>query len=196
MSNLFQFAAALIPILAVVIVIIFIVAGKIYQIKLKKGGKTVDREDGFWEYEQRYTTSVSHEDFEKAIAKKSSTIPAMIKVDADNNRIVFKSGIDNWTAIITYNAIKEGKNLFSFCFAYYEKKENVVCGTHSMNVVMTSLEDIFLSMDPQMTVDKKKLNFHKIEGLQLYSIFDDDANYATPRTTEELTEWFKNKNLL
>ena len=147
-------------ILVVVVVIGFAVgasnAKKTDQ--MAKEGKIIQRQMKFWESAEFFTTAATYEQVKAAV--KSNSFPdssVEIYYDADGKQaIVFKSS-HSWNAELDCLETQGDKNRFKLFFPVWKTHKGMPYDVNSMNALITSIEKIFLFLDPTATVESKKM---------------------------------------
>lgn len=136
-----------------------IVAGSARNKRLIEEGKIIDRGTGFYENAETFTTSATYDEIEKSVRGTSfSDCSVDILYYPDSKSILFKSS-HAWNATIKYAGTQNGKNVFQFSFPTWRTHKGVPYRIDTMNMMETSIEKIFLSIDPQTTVVSQKQKY-------------------------------------
>lgn len=135
---------------------IYGVAAYVRNVKKKQlegEGKIVARKGSFWEDESLFTTNVTYGTLVDAISKIDfSEIKADVYPNCDGEKcIVFKSS-HSWNASLSYAGEKNGKELYEFSFIRWQERNGVPYNPNSMNMLVTTIEKTFFSLDPTASV--------------------------------------------
>ena len=125
--------------------------------KLFEEGKIIKRRDSFWEDAEIFTTTASYEDVREAVSKTDfSDSGVSITPDLDGDKaILFQSG-GAWNAVIDCLEENGGTYTHRFYFPAWQTRNGVPNKLETMNVIMTSVEKMFLSLDPTVTVETRR----------------------------------------
>ena len=121
-------------------------------------GKAISREKFFWEQSETFTTCTSYETIVDEIRKRDySDLRADVYPNVNGEKAVLWKSSYAWNAKLVYLGTKEGKSVFSFSFTAWKSRNGAPFNTNSMNVMMTSVEKIFLALDPATTVESHQM---------------------------------------
>ena len=145
-------------IIIAVIIVVFVIA-HVKNKRLFEEGKVIDRGVRFYENAEIFTTSATYDEIEKAIrATNFSDCAVAVKYNSDNKYMVFECG-HVWNALLEYKGRQDDKNIFAFAFNSWRTLKGVPYNTDKMNMLETSIEKTFLSIDPQTTVVTQKQKY-------------------------------------
>ena len=143
---------ATVIILTIVIVAVIVVVKYNMNKKLVNEGKIVARKGSFWEEEHLFATAATYETVRDAIGKTSfSDCKASVYPDFNGQKSVLFKSKDGWNAEVDYVGEQGGKNQFKFSFLVWHD------ATYSMNMILTTIEKLFLSLDPAVTVQTRRM---------------------------------------
>lgn len=152
---------AFIVLFIAVLVIVAVVAGKkSYDNgkRLAEEGKISARKGTFYEDKEIFTTTASYEEIRQKIKEADlADTKADIQFDFEGRKTIFFQSSDAWNAVLEQCEEKEGANLFQFYFPAWRTSRNGIVNTMSMNVLVTAIEKIILSLDPSATVESHKM---------------------------------------
>ena len=144
---------ATVIILTIVIVVGIVVAKYFMNKRLTEEGKIVERKGTFWEEEHLFTTTATYEAVREAVGKTSfSDCKADVYPDYNGEKSILFKSIDAWNAEVEYCGEQDGKHQFKFSFLVWKYD-----GTYSMNIILTTIERLFLSLDPSTTVQTRRM---------------------------------------
>ena len=143
--------------IAIIVIAVIVNVNKTKQ--LKNEGKIIQRQSAFWENAEIFTTCATYEQVKSAV-KSSSYSESSVTIEYDlggQNRILFKSK-HSWNASLECLEQQNNKTVFKLYFpAWKTSKYGAPYNVNSMNALLTSIEKIFLSIDPTTTVETRKL---------------------------------------
>lgn len=125
--------------------------------QMAREGIIIQRPASFWENKELFTTNATYNQV-KAQIKSNSFEGCHVSISYNingNQSISFHSG--------TYNAMLDcletngEKNKFRFYFTTWDTRHNIPYGREQMNALMTTIEKIFLSLDPATTVENRRM---------------------------------------
>lgn len=152
-----MFIAWIIIIAAVAIGLIIGISNGMKTKKLAEEGKIIHRQSSFWESKEFFTTSATYKQIKEKIRDNSfDSCPVSIQFDNNGRQsVLFKSG--TWSASLDCLDTQGDKEVFRFNFLQWDTRRGIPYGLDSMNVLMTTIEKIFLSIDPATTVETRKM---------------------------------------
>ena len=130
--------------------------------ELMEEGKIIERQGGFYEQSELFTTISSYEAIRDELLKKDySEIKVTVYPNQGGQRaILFKSGYA-WNATLTYQGTTEdGRNKFRFAFSAWKERNGIPYNTFSMNIMTTTVEKVVLGLDPAATVENHKMQLN------------------------------------
>lgn len=143
----------------VVIIAVVIYIGQQRSKRLLEEGKIVKRQTSFWESAEFFRTNATFDSVVNSIKSTDfSDCKVTIEYDSTNQLILFKSSYA-WNAAIEYQGMQEDKSVFKFSFPAYRTRKGVPYRVDTMNMMETAAEKIFLSLDPQTTVETHKMKY-------------------------------------
>ena len=121
-------------------------------------GKMIERKSSFYEESELFTTSASYEDMLKAVSQQDfSDLKVSVTPNVEGKRIIlFRSGY-SWNAQLSDYGQKDGKNLLRFSFSAWRQRNGSPYNINSMNMMVTRIEKMVLSIDPSATVENHKM---------------------------------------
>ena len=127
--------------------------------QLASEGKIIQRQASFWENSELFTTIAAYEQVKEAV-RNNSFSDSSVEIYYDFNgkqAILFKSS-HAWNAELEYLGEQNDKKVFRLYFtAWKTQKYGTPYNVNSMNAMVTSIEKIFLSLDPSATVETHKM---------------------------------------
>ena len=149
---------------AIWIIAVVAIAGGILFMRYKKAkdlqaaGKTFPRKGAFWEEESIFTTSATYASLAAAVQNCDfSECRASVTPDFNDRQWVYFTSSNAWTALLEYSGEQEGRNLFKFSFMSWETHNEAPRDINSMNMVLTSVEKLFLALDPEALVQTQPM---------------------------------------
>lgn len=127
--------------------------------ELLASGKIIKRQMDFWEYAEYFLTDVSYEALRRVLLGTDLRDCAVSVTPEVNGQaqILFRCK-HGWNAVIRWQGGRQGKNAYMFHFtAWRTGRYHIPCGLNQMNMLMTRLERLFLSMDPNTAVENRRL---------------------------------------
>lgn len=131
--------------------------GSLRNKKLEAEGQIVQRDYEFHRTEQLFICDIAPEALFDAIKKRDySNAGATASQSSDPNRIVFRSS-HQWNAQLSYRGKRGDKNVFSYSLTNWHTHKGVAWRVDTMNMLLTSVEKVFLSMDQSTLIEKHKM---------------------------------------
>ena len=125
----------------------------------RENGDMIKRDRQIWREEELFYTKTSYRDVVQAIKGKDfSSCKATVYPDFEGTqRVLFKG--ETWNAVVEFKGEENGKNVFSFYFPAYMEP----IGTYlpDMNIILTQIEKIFLTLDSTTAVDTRTLQYQR-----------------------------------
>lgn len=153
-AALTPFGAVIIPIIVVLFIAALIYSRK-RRNKLIDEGKMIQRENKFWDKSETFTVNgvTLAEIFEKLPANDLKQNVGQYELQSDKNRIVFvHNGYEeSYTGTLTLIAANDGANTYRLLINQYKTKHTNP-NELSLNVLYTSVEKVFLGIDPNIQV--------------------------------------------
>ncbi len=151
--------------MAVLIIVVIVVIGIVVALNSAKNvkglvqeGKIIQRETNFFENEELFETTATYEQICKELRKidfSDSKASAEYGIEGAN-AILFRSS-DAWNAVLEEYGENGEKRVFRLYFPAWRVDRTGVINTISMNVLLTMVEKVFLSIDSSTTVKTNKL---------------------------------------
>lgn len=137
------------------LIIAIVIVGIVYGIHFNKNaqmlgenGRIIQRENQFWENGEYFYTSAAYEDVLEEIGKADfSDCRVTITPNYKGDKIIAFVARNRFTAALVYDGEKNGENTFDFAFLSW-KNDRIVTSSVQMNLLLTIIEKIFLSLDP------------------------------------------------
>ena len=141
----------------IVIAVIITVANINKKKQLQAEGKTIHRDVGFWSNKELFTTAATYDQVKTCVKNNSfDGCPVSMQYNVNGKQsIVFHSG--TWNAELDCLETQGDKNVFRFCFTTWDARHGYPYGENSMNILMTTIEKIFLALDPATTVETRRM---------------------------------------
>lgn len=156
-----KLGAALTPFGAVIlpIIVVLFIAALIYSRKRRNNlideGKMIQRENKFWDKSETFTVNgvTLAEIFEKLPANDLKQNVGQYELQSDKNRIVFvHNGYEeSYTGTLSLISANGGVNTYRLLINQYKTKHTNP-NELSLNVLYTSVEKVFLGIDPNIQV--------------------------------------------
>ena len=145
-------------ILGIGVVILAGVLGSKRRQTLVNEGKIIEREYDFHEKTYLFLTSKSYQDIINAVNVTDFSDADVQILNASNNKnsLLFKHN-NSWVAKLEYKGQRDGKNMFSYGLTSWKTNRGVPAGGHTMNMMQTALEKMFLSLDPETMIETHKM---------------------------------------
>lgn len=128
--------------------------------QLTSEGKIINRSHRFIEQAEDFTIACENPAF---VFEKLGTLPFSemnVKMSADGQRVFqfsFTHPSGNWTAVLRRMDAPAGQLVYSFCFTHWKISDLGVIGELQMNMLLTAIEKMFLSIDPNTQVKTRLL---------------------------------------
>ena len=149
----------------VVIIVIAVIIGVFAQLvylqrnkKMISEGKIIKRNISFEEYAEVFT--LSNADFAQVVNKLKTMDFSGIGVTWESlgstKKVIFKSK-SSWTAQLNALDNSDSKFRYNFQFTGWQTHKGATWGQDTMNMLLTSIEKAFLSIDPNTQVETSRL---------------------------------------
>ena len=120
-------------------------------------GKIVARKGTYWEEEHLFTTGTTYDNLLDAIGKTDfSDCKAEVIPNANGQMSVLFKSSHAWNAEVDYLGEQDGKNQYKFYFVAWQTRNGMPYNVTSMNMILTSIEKLFFSLDPTTTVRSQR----------------------------------------
>ena len=153
--------SGLVVFIILAIVIIGVVVGKKSYDNTKRlaeEGKISPRKGAFYENKEIFETAASYEQIRQKVKETNlEDTKANVQYDFEGGNAIFFQFSDAWNAILEQCGERNGKNLFQFYFPAWKTSRNGIVNAMSMNVLITAIEKIILSIDSATTVENHKM---------------------------------------
>lgn len=126
--------------------------------QMAREGKIIQRQMSFWESVELFTTTASYEQV-KAVVKNNSFSDSSVDIYYNvegKQAIVFKSN-HSWNAELDCLKTQGDKNKFKLYFPVWKTHRGMPYDVNSMNALVTSIEKIFLNLDPSTIVENRRM---------------------------------------
>ena len=148
----------LVFLLAAVIAGVAIMLRKQKEDELVGQGKAIHRKLGFWEEAEVFSTNTPYEAVLEAVKGTDySEMKATVYPNVNGEQAVLWKSTHAWNAMLKYTGEKEGKQTYRFAFTGWKTRNGGVYSPESMNMMVTSVEKMLLSLDPSTTVETHKM---------------------------------------
>ena len=124
-----------------------------------ENGDIIEREKAFWEDEEVLFTTASYEDILSAI-KKTDFRKALVTITPNINGqkvVLFQNKTFGFNAILQYNGKQNNEHEYVFCFPSWTTRNYTVPGEGMMNILMTTVEKMFLILDPDTEAEVHRM---------------------------------------
>ena len=119
--------------------------------RLIEEGKIIKRDISFIECAEIFV--LKNADFEAVLSKlRESILDEKLSWSKREGGVVFKSG-HGWTAQLTLNEQNADTYEYCFLFSAWQTRKGMPIGAETMNMLLTSVEKAFLSIDPDTQVN-------------------------------------------
>ena len=137
------------------IILLVVAGGVIYgysQFRKMKAwsakGILIQRDGAFWEDGEYLSTKASWQEILDAIVRTDfSDCGVEITPNYEGSAIVLFDAGSRFRAALVYYGEENGENIFEFCFPVWNDR-HLASSAARMNVLMTIVEKLFLSLDP------------------------------------------------
>ena len=141
-------------IIIVVVAAVFIVRN-MWEQRFISEGKMIKRSGDFYQEASEFTLkSIPDEQIAEAI-KKIPCSEIGVSKKGDTGRAIFTSS--NFEAELVRKSSEPGKMVYQFQFTHWRERRGVLYGVNYMNMLLTSIEKMFLELDPTAKVRTWKL---------------------------------------
>ncbi|WP_405342208.1 hypothetical protein [Ruminococcus sp.] len=126
--------------------------------QMAREGRIIQRQMTFWESAEYFTTTATYEQV-KAVVKNNHFSDSYVDIYYNvegKQAIVFKSN-HSWNAELDCLETQGDKNKFKLYFPVWKTHRGMPYDVNSMNALVTSIEKIFLSLDPATTVENRRM---------------------------------------
>ncbi len=108
----------------------------------------IRREGAFWEDGELLYTRAAYEDVLTAVRRADlSECRAEMQPDAGGKPVILFRSQDRWYAALRYYGFHDGEHQYEFQFLRWDTR-SLGTAVYSMNILLTIVEKIFLSLDP------------------------------------------------
>ena len=127
--------------------------------QLMAAGKIVKRPMNFWENGEYFLSGVSYEELREAILNTDfSECGLSVTPDLEGQAAILFRCRHGWNALLRWKGSRDGWNVFMFHFpAWRTSRYGAPYGVNQMNMTVTLIERIFLSLDPETQVENRRL---------------------------------------
>lgn len=128
--------------------------------QLIEEGKMQKRSLMFWKKIEFFTTSADYESVKKAVHEmdlSGTNASIMEDQELDDKGVILFRSKSKWNAAVMYKGEKEEKYLYRFSFTTWESENGFPNDQNSMNIMMTDVEKMFVSLDPETTVETEEM---------------------------------------
>lgn len=140
-----------------IVIVAVIAAGRNKQ--LLESGKIVKRPMNFWENAEAFLTCADYETLRSAVLGTDlSDCAVTVTPDLEGRAVILFQCRHGWNAALRWQGSREGRNAFLFYFPAWKKgRYGAPYGASQMNMLATAVERLFLSLDPDTTVETRRL---------------------------------------
>ena len=135
-------------------VAIGVAIGKAKQNKYLNAGKIIKRKTEFWDEEETFVCAVSYDAIVNAV-RATNYAEDGITVNFFNNRITFEAY--GWDSSLDVAGNAGDKYVYKYSVHSYRTRKGMIRDPLRMNIVLTSVEKMFLSLDPTTTLETHKI---------------------------------------
>ena len=137
------------------IIAIVIAAVAFYQkVQHRREGSTVSRSRDFVAYSETFTLRhISDEEFRDAIEAASPNKDTGASMRGNASRVVFEGP---FRAELVRTEQSDEKTVYTFRFTNWSSRYGVATREEDMNLLLTAIERMFVSLDPETKVTSKK----------------------------------------
>lgn len=144
--------------LSAVIFGIAIAVGSARNKELMEEGKIIQRCGSFWENMETFTTRVPYAAVLNAIQNTDySDLKTDIYPNVNGQAAVLWKSSHAWNAKLTYLGENAGWQMYRFNFTGWRTRNGSPYRPDTMNMMMTRIEKMILSMDPATRVQSQKM---------------------------------------
>ncbi len=126
--------------------------------QMAREGRIIQRQMTFWESAEYFTTTATYEQV-KAVVKNNHFSDSYVDIYYNvegKQAIVFKSN-HSWNAELDCLETQGDKNKFKLYFPVWKTHRGMPYDVNSMNALVTSIEKIFLNLDPSTIVENRRM---------------------------------------
>ena len=142
-----------------IIVIVFVIAGKRGQ-KLREEGKMITRNAAFWESCEYLSTACDYQEIKDGIKRADlSGCDVSVQYDVNGSKLILFKSSHSWNAVLEWKGTaNEGRQyVYELSFpAWKTMRYGTPYGLTQMNMLMTAVEKLFLSLDYDTTVQQRR----------------------------------------
>ena len=144
--------------LSAVIFGIAIAVGSARNKELMEEGKIIQRNYAFWENMETFSTGIPYAAVLNAIRGTDySDLKTDIYPNVNGQAAVLWKSSHAWNAKLTYLGENAGRQMYRFNFTGWRTRNGSPYRPDTMNMMMTRIEKMILSMDPTTTVETHKM---------------------------------------
>ncbi|MBE5997203.1 MAG: hypothetical protein E7240_07630 [Lachnospiraceae bacterium] len=144
--------------LSAVIFGIAIAVGSARNKELMEEGKIIQRNYAFWENMETFSTGIPYAAVLNAIRGTDySDLKTDIYPNVNGQAAVLWKSSHAWNAKLTYLGENAGRQMYRFNFTEWRTRNGSPYRPDTMNMMMTRIEKMILSMDPTTTVETHKM---------------------------------------
>lgn len=135
---------------------VYYVVNEVKRVKsLNEDGKIIGRDVDFEEYAELFTIrDVEFKDIREELRNADYSGRTNIKADMEK-KLVNYEGVD-WKAHLYYMTNETDRNAYCFEFTEWSTRKGLTQNITDMNVALTAIEKVFLKIDPNTQVSKRK----------------------------------------
>ncbi len=141
---------------SIVVVVALVGIGAWYGLqkgnKLRSEGKIITRKSVFYEEGREFTVALNNPDL---VAQKLKELPyseMKLSMSGDSQRQSFNFTCYNFEAQLWCKSADEEKSVYCFTFNSWKTLHGLAAGSVEMNMLLTAIEKMFLSIDPNTQV--------------------------------------------
>ena len=145
-----------IAVLAIALVAVCFVLNAKHRGELLSAGVILQRQRDFVEYADTFTlATISNEQFAAAVETANLTAGTASKMQGNSGRIDFQAGV-NYSAVLYRVEQTAEKSVYCFKFTKWRSQHGAPVCADAMNTLLTSVEKMFLGIDPNTQVTTVK----------------------------------------
>lgn len=146
--------SGLVPALLVSLVLIGLAVylGAMARKKLLDAGKIIDRKKDFMEEAEEFALRVPDPAMVTDALRALNYAEFRCRMQEDGNQQIFQFTGSGWAARLFRKDLQQGYSLYRFSFTNWKTRNGMPENALQMNQLLTAVEKMFLSIDPQTQV--------------------------------------------
>lgn len=140
--------------IAIIIALAVLAIGFYQKVQHRKEGSTISRTRDFAEYSETFTLRhLTDQEFNSAMSAAQPGAKAGVKMHGNAQQVLFEG---SFGAVLTRIENTDEKSVYVFKFTNWKSRYGSPVDAEDMNLLLTAIEKVFVSLDPNTQVSSKK----------------------------------------